>query len=190
MMTDVGLLSDQELMALLKLGNHKAFTEIYERYKGLLYVHAVKLLKDEDEAQDVVQELFAVLWQKAGSLNLEIPFKTYLYKALRNRIFDIFSHQKISKRYISTFADLADKVEWITEEKIREKELIAAIDNGIALMPDKMRVVFEMSRKLNMSHKEIAAKLNISDKTVKTQVNNAIKILKLKISSFLSVWLF
>ena len=187
-MTDPAALSDQELMALIKLKDHLAFIEIYDRYKGLLYIHALKLLKDQDDAQDVVQELFTVLWQKAEHLNLNIPFRAYLYKALRNRIFDIFSRQKISAQYISTFVAMEEKGEWITEEQIREKELIGAINDGLALMPLKMRTVFEMSRMLNMSHKEIAAELNISDKTVKTQINNAIRILRLKIKSFLVIF--
>lgn len=186
-MTAYSSYTDQELAALLKLSNHGAFTEIYNRYKGVLYVHALKLLKDEDEAQDVVQELYAGLWQKAAEINLDIPFKAYLYKAVKNRIFDLFSRQKIRANYIASFADIIEKGVWITDEHVREKELIAAIDEGMAEMPDKMREVFQMSRMMNMSHKEIAEELKISDKTVKTQVHNALKILKNKINLCLSL---
>lgn len=179
--------SDHELTALLKAGDHAAFTEIYHRYKGLLYIHALKLLKDEDEAQDVVHEIYTALWNRSGDLNLDIPLKAYLYKSVKNRIFDIFSHQKIRASYVERFAEVIERGEWITDDKIREKELIAAIEEGVSLLPEKMRKVFEMSRFANLSHKEIAEELNISDKTVKTQVHNALHILRLKINSLLAI---
>lgn len=179
--------SDQELAVLLRQRDHAAFTEIYNRYKGVLYIHALKLLKDEDEAQDVIHELYTAIWDKAGDFNLDIPLRAYLYRGVKNRIFDIFSHQKISSGYLSKFAETIEKGEWITDEKIMEKELIDAIEEGLELLPAKMREVFEMSRFENLSHKEIAEELKISDKTVKTQVHNALKILRLKINSFLSI---
>lgn len=177
--------TDIELAALLKQQDHAAFTEIYNRYKGLLYIHALKLLKDEDEAQDVIHELYTVLWEKAADINTEIPLRAYLYKSVKNRVFDIFSHKKISSGYLSKFAEVIEKGEWATDNKVRERELIAAIEDGLALLPAKMREVFEKSRFENLSHREIAEELNISDKTVKTQVHNALKVLRLKVNSFL-----
>ncbi len=186
-MTVYSKYSDYELASLLKEGNHAAFTEIYHRYKAVLYIHALKLLKDEDEAQDVIHELYTSLWNKSRDFNLDIPLRSYLYKSVKNRIFDIFSHQKIRTGYIKKFAEVIELGEWTTDEKIREKELIAAIEEGMDLLPAKMREVFEMSRFANLSHKEIAKELNISDKTVKTQVHNALHILRLKINSFLTI---
>lgn len=194
-MTAYGKHPDHELAALLKAGDHVAFTEIYHRYKGILYIHALKLLKDEDEAQDVIHELFASLWNRAGDLNLSIPLKAYLYRSVKNRIFDIFSHQKIRTAYVEKFKAVMEEGEWSTDEKIRERELIVAIEEGLQQLPPKMREVFEMSRFCNLSHKEIGKELNISDKTVKTQVHNALRILRLKINSFLlfsffaAIWL-
>jgi RNA polymerase sigma-70 factor (ECF subfamily) len=179
--------SDYELATLLRDGDHAAFTEIYDRYKGILYIHALKLLKDEDEAQDVIHELYASLWNKSKDYNLDIPLKAYLYRGVKNRVFDIFSHQKIRDGYIEKFAEVIDKGEWTTDQKIREKELIAAIDEGLNLLPAKMREVFELSRFANLSHKEIGKELNISDKTVKTQVHNALHILRLKINVLLTI---
>lgn len=179
--------SDQELTALLRQRDHEAFTEIYNRYKGVLYIHALRLLKNEDQAQDVIHELYTALWDKAGNFNMDIPLTAYLYRGVKNRIFDIFSHQKISSGYLLKFAETIEKGDWTTDEKIMEKELTAAIKEGLALLPAKMRKVFEMSRFENLSHKEIAEELKISDKTVKTQVHNALKILRLRINSFLFI---
>src|ERR1035437_8656376 len=79
-------LSDLELSAFIKEGNHAAFAEIYERYFGVLFLHAFKRLKDEDEAKDSVQELFTTLWLKRESLVLKTSLSGYLYAAIRNRV--------------------------------------------------------------------------------------------------------
>ncbi|MFD2871915.1 RNA polymerase sigma factor [Mucilaginibacter ximonensis] len=182
-------LSDLELVGLLKAGDHAAFAAIYDRYKGLLYVHALKLLKDEDEAQDVIQEVYAALWKNAPHYNEAIPLKAYLYRAVKNKIFDIFSHEKIRSEYVIQFDEIIQKGTWITDEQVRERELIAAIEAGLEQMPPKMREIFELSRFSGMSHKEIAEELNLSDKTVKTQVHNALTILRLKLGSFFCFFL-
>jgi len=59
------------------------------------------------------------------------------------------------------------------------------IEKEIACLPSKMRQVFELSRKANLSHKQIATQLDLSEKTVKNQVNNALKVLKLKLGSLM-----
>ncbi|MNY46224.1 RNA polymerase sigma factor [compost metagenome] len=74
--------------------------------------------------------------------------------------------------------------EYITDNQLREKELIAVIEKEVSLLPTKMREMFEMSRNEGLSHKEIAEKLGVSDLTVKKQVSNAVKILKGKLRLF------
>jgi RNA polymerase sigma factor (sigma-70 family) len=95
--------------------------------------------------------------------------------------------KKIRANYTKSFQDFLDEGEYITDNYIREKEFSQIIEKEIAALPDKMRQVFELSRRQNLSRKEIAEKLNLSEKTVKNQITNALKILrgKLDIISFL-----
>lgn len=175
-------LSDEELLKQFQAGNTQAFELIYNRYKGILYIHAYKMLRDEDEAKDVVQELFTKLYAKAGILLLKTTFSAYLYTAVRNRILDIIAHKKIKTDYLASLEEFANRGAYTTDHFIREKELAFQIEKEVSLLPEKMRLVFEMSRNANLSHKEIAAKLAISDKTVKKQINNAIKLIKVKLN--------
>src|SRR5690606_13106116 len=62
-----------------------------------------------------------------------------------------------------------------------EREILEIVENEIRNLPPRMREIFELSRKDNLSHKEIAEKLNLSDQTVKKQVQNALKIIKNKL---------
>lgn len=179
-------LSDSELIALLREGDHMAYTEIYYRYFHLMFVFAYKKLRDEDLAKDCVQELFANLWQKKETLLLAGNFASFLYVSLRNRIFDYFSHQKVEAKYVSFLKDYIPSVgNENADYLIRDKELTCYIEKQIEALPSKMRVIFELSRKEYLSHKEIATKLQTSEHTVTKQISNALKILKTKLSSVL-----
>lgn len=173
--------SDDELILLMKKHNEAAFREIYERYSGLLYVSALKKLKNEDEAKDVVQEVFIALWDKRADLNVYSSFSSYLFKAVHNRALNIFVHQKYKDDYASSFQHYLDYESPQADESLRKKELAALIEREIAALPEKMREVFRLSRNEQLSHKEIAEKLGISELTVKTQVKKALRTLRLKL---------
>lgn len=175
-------LSDAELTDLLRGGNSHAYSEIYNRYNKLLFIHAFKMLHDEEEAKDVVQELFTVLWNKRLQLSITGTLSSYLYTATRNRILDSIAHKKVQTQYLNSLQEFLMQGVFITDHHLRESDLAELIEKEIAALPPKMREVFELSRKKHLSHKEIAAELGISETTVKKQVNNAIKILRLKLN--------
>lgn len=172
--------SDQELTVLLKQGDRLAFTEAYNRYWAEMYYHAFRLLKDEENAKDVVQDIFSNLWLKSASLNEEAKLSGHLYIAVRNKVFNLIAQKKVRNDYLSSVAAFfSDTVN--DASLLDEREILAAVEAEIQNLPPKMKEIFELSRKENLSHREIAEKLNISDQTVKKQVQNALKILKPKI---------
>ncbi len=181
--------SDESLSHLLKSGDHHAFTEIYRRYTGILQQHAYSKLLDREEAMDVVQELFTWLWLKRDSIQFNSNLSGYLYTAIRNRIINIFAHKKISTDYISSLQNFIDQGQAVTDYQVREKDLKRQIESEVAQLPEKMRQIFEMSRKAGLPHKEIALKLNLSEKTVKNQINNSLKILRGKLGPLFFIFL-
>jgi RNA polymerase sigma-70 factor (ECF subfamily) len=177
-------LPDNELLKLLKSGNKDSFSAIYKRYGSLLYIYALKLTGDEDDANDIVQEVFLSLLTKED-LEIKKTLSSYLYSAVRYKIFDLFAHRKVKDGYAESLQQFIDTGEFITDNYIREKELTALVEKEIGLLPQKMREVFESSRKAHLSQKQIAEKFNISEKTVKKQINNSIKILKMKLGKLI-----
>ncbi len=95
-------LTDIELVSLLKEGDKDAYAEIYNRFKGVLYIHAYRMLNDKEEAKDVVHEIFSRIWTKREQLNFNIGLSAYLYASVRNRIFDRIAHKKIESEYLSS----------------------------------------------------------------------------------------
>jgi len=169
------------LISLLQANDHAAFTEIYHRYTGVLQGHAYAKLQDREEAIDVVQELFTTLWVKRDVIEFHTTLSGYLYTSVRNRVLNIILHNKVASDYMNSLQEFIDHGEALTDHLVRENELAAIIEKEILVLPEKMRIIFEMSRKEGLSYKEIAVKLGLSEKTVKNQVYYSLKILKGKL---------
>lgn len=180
-MPEYSQLSDATLTALLSQKNEAAYREIYNRYWSILYLHARNILKSQDDAKDIVQEIFTTLWIKASDLNFEISLSSYLFKATRNKILNQINHKKIATRYQQSLYDFYEEGKLITDEALREKELSRIIEAEIQRLPAKMRKIFELSRKKHLSYQQIAEHLNISEHTVKSQVSNSLKILRVRL---------
>lgn len=170
--------TDQELLRLLKAGDQLAFTEIYNRYWSSMYSHVYKMLRDPDETMDLLQDLFSNLWLKTEELNVNTKLSGLLYLSARNRVFNLIQHNKVRNDYLSSVIEFIEEGGTDTMDQLDEKDMVQAIEREIQNLPEKMRLVFEMSRKENMTYKEIAKALNISDQTVRKQVQNALRILK------------
>jgi len=171
-------LSDKQLIDFLKSGDHKAFEEIYERNWGILYFHALKLLNDEDESKDVVQEVFIGLWNKSDNIQIQSSLSAYLFSATRNKVLNLIRDKKTRVGYTDLFSLYIDKHKNVILEQIEERELLQTIEAVIQSLPEKMRTVFELSRNEHLSHQEISEKLSISEGTVKRQISNALQILR------------
>ncbi|WP_316814117.1 RNA polymerase sigma-70 factor [Pedobacter heparinus] len=187
-MKDFTLLTDHELLVLLRDGNHKAFLEIYHRYKAILYLHACKRLNgNTEDAKDLIQELFTTIWHKHADLLITENLSAYLFTSVRNRVIKFIYRNKSAHRYLSSLDKSITEGHSITDHRLRENELRRLIATEIDALPPRMREIFLLSRKEGWSQREIAHHLNLSESTVKKQVQNALKILRIKLG--LLVWL-
>lgn len=182
-MADYSKHTDRELIDLIKSGDQAAFTEIFDRYNGPLYIHAFRRLQDREECRDLVQELLATLWLKRDELVFTTTLSGYLFMSVRNRIFNLLAKKKLDKEYVAAIQHLEAEGTFSTDHLVRINQLTAIIDREIAALPPRTREIFELSRRGFMSHKEIAEQLQISEQTVKTTVNNALKTLRVKLGS-------
>lgn len=187
METDYKSLPDHELAVFLKAEDRVAFTEIYDRYWTVLFLHARKILRNDEEAEDIVQELFTQLWRKAPVIDFNANLSGYLYRAVRNRIMDHVTHKKVVFDYQQSLIDFIGSGYSAPDELVQEKELAMLIEHEIQALPERMREVFVLSRKQHLSYREIGEQLGISENTVKNQVSSALGILrgKLGVSSLM-----
>lgn len=184
-MTGAGIiyenLTDDDLIFRMKNNDHHAFTEIFNRYSQLLYGHAYNKLRIESDARDVLQEMFMKFWDKRGSLEEGNNLSGYLFVALRNTIFNLIRSKARIKSYAETFSKTNADSGIYTDTLIREKQFAAMIEAEIAKLPPRMREVFELRKKQNLSNKEVAVRLGITESTSADHMKKAVRILKSKI---------
>lgn len=158
----------------------KLFTEIYEAHWLQLYLHLLKMLEDDDDAKDVVQEVFANLWNNFDNIDVHSSYSSYLYGAVRKRAINYLAHKKIVVHHEK--AEQAKPFNYFNapDGLLIEKELAAQINNEIDKLPPKMAAVFKKSRLENKSYKQISEELNIAENTVKKQVSRALRLMREK----------
>lgn len=172
-------LSDLELAGLLKSGDQSAFAQIYERYWRVIYSHVYKMLQDEEEAKDVIQEVFSEIWIKREQHYSNLA--GYLYVSARHKVINLVRKTKFHSAYLDSLSRFASEISTATLEQLDEKDLAAAIEREIQGLPPRMKEIFELSRKENLSYKEIAGRLGISDKTVKKQMHKSLQQIRLNL---------
>jgi RNA polymerase sigma-70 factor (family 1) len=177
--------SDHELITSLKQGDSLAFNEIFKRFQSLLFLFTNRRLNDPELSKDLIHDLFTELWAKRSKLEVPISLEAFLITVIKNRILNHFKHQKVSQRYLDNFDQYLEKNDISTDYLIRHNELASLIEKEIAALPEKMRIVFVMSRKKNMTRKEIAEELQLSEETVKSRMRHAISVLKDKLGVLL-----
>jgi RNA polymerase sigma-70 factor (ECF subfamily) len=173
----------------------RKFEKVFMHYFPKVKNFAWKLLKSENDAEDIAQEIFLKLWEKP-SLWIDdfSSLDSYLYKMTKNKVIDL-----IRQRYykpgcaIDTLYDV-DLPETVQADSILSdiyyKEMLLILRLSLDRMPTKRRRIFEMSRYAGMSNQQIAEKLNLSVRTVEHHIYLALSELKKKlIVAFLLLFL-
>lgn len=146
----------------------------------------MKYIGDLDESKNIVHEAFIAVWEKFESLPGDTNFRSYLYTAVRNRCLNYIRDRK----KLVAFESVSEKIEAGDEQAIEVAELEKEIELAINTLPEKCRIVFEMSRYEELKYAEIAVKMNISVKTVEAHMSKALSLLRKALVNFLSLILF
>jgi RNA polymerase sigma-70 factor (ECF subfamily) len=166
--------------------DRQSFEKLFREYFTVLMTFSRKILGDEDDAREVVHQVFIKLWEKRDDIDLSTSLKPYLFTAVNNRSLNVIrDRKKFSSEQVPEQAgelDVSAQIEAMElEEKIREV---------IASLPEKCRVIFELNRFEGLKYSEIASQLDISVKTVENQMSKALKILREKLAKYLMILLW
>ena len=164
------------LLDRLRAGDEAALDRLFEAYYGYLFKIAYALVRDGDVAKDCVQNVFARLWQKRDTIKIKSTLKGYLQRTIVN---ECLGWQRQQKHTLSpdTQVHLPDPAH-SPEETLQSEHLKTLIQAAIARLPEQCRLVFQLSRVEELSHREIAEQLDISPKTVENQIGKALKQLR------------
>jgi RNA polymerase sigma-70 factor (family 1) len=171
------LIQNESLLveSLLK-GNLLAFNSLYNEYSNRLYRFAFGYLKSDAEAEELVQEVFTIIWEKRMTLKEELSFKSFLFTIA----FNIIKKHFRTKTYLSEYLQISNgnTSDNITSQDITYNSLYQYITELVNQLPDRRKEIFIKSRFEGLSTKEIAEKLQISHKTVENQLTEALRFIR------------
>lgn len=177
------------LFEAIKMDDEKAFEQIFHHYYNNLCFYTYRIVQDEIQAEEVVQDLFVKIWEKRRNINIESSVQSYLFRSAKNMALNIIEHNNIKLRHAQTVLSKKNEYE-STDEGYTEVGLAEKVEESIQSLPEKRREIFRMSREEGLKYKEIADKLNISIKTVEAQMGLAMKYLRNRLKHFLPTILF
>ena len=167
---------DKYIIPHIQKRDKEVFRYLYECYFTKMMLFAESYLYDEEEAKDLVQDLFYYIWDHAATLQVNGSLKSYLFVALRNRCLNVLRDRKIrdlhhDKLFEAQFFSGTEDV--VIDEEVQVR-LRAALDS----LPERCREIFLLKVVEGKRNKEIAEQLNLAEATVKTQVQRAYKVLR------------
>jgi len=160
----------------------KTFTDWYEG----LYGYAFSMLKDQDAAAEVVQNVFCKIWEKRDELHVHTSVRSYLYGAVYHECINWMRQEKKSKDYRKQASHVRQWTEGTPASgKIEMDELERKLQQAMDALPDQCRAIFLLSRFGDLKYREIAEQLGIAVKTVEAQVSKALKFLRAALAGFI-----
>jgi len=164
----------------LNQGDAKAFECLFKLYYRRLTLFANRFLNDINAAEEIVSDIFLMLWENGHEINFNGNFSSYLFKSTQNKCLNYLKRQKIENLYVTYLEKkrLLDEVVFSAESPYLEKEMAHQINAALESLPEKCREIFMMSRFDRMKYKDIASKLSLSPKTVERQISIALDKLR------------
>lgn len=173
--------SDRYLVERIQKGDRSAFRQLFDRYYALFVSFARKLLRDDQVAEDLVQNVFVRVWSSRERLDIDRNIRSYLLVAVRNEVFCYL--RGIGRELHEQLSDDARVTDTDAAQIMSAKDMERGIRQIIADMPERRREVFCMSRNENLSNQEIADRLGLSVRTVEKHIENALTDIRHKFSN-------
>ncbi|SEM74636.1 RNA polymerase sigma factor [Mucilaginibacter sp. P25] len=175
------VLNDEELKVLviaIKNGDEIAFEKFYDIHSRNLYSRILRIIKDEEIVQEILQDVFLKIWTKRDTLDPEKPIKAYLFKIAENLVYKHFRKIAQDQRLIEQLIE--NNIDYVlpVEDKIIESETKILINKAIESLPPQRKIVFTLCRLEEKSYKEVSELLGISVYTINDHLVKANKSIK------------
>jgi len=167
--------SDEALFAEVKKGNKLAFDQLFRKYYPALCKFAFLYVKDSDQSQELVQDMFVALWNEAESRTVD-NVKAYLYTTVKNRSLNFIDAEKRHSSLLQTNYNHSEESNSTAEADI--DAFNAILQDKLADLPDKCREIFLLTKFEGLSYEEVADYLKVSVKTIENQMGIAFKKLR------------
>lgn len=174
MMTDRPLIISKLLIRKISLGDQDAFRIFYDITYPFIYHFTHYFLPAKSDCEEVVSEVFYIIWKQRNKLESINDLKSWLYIVSRNAVYHYFKQKKqFSNISIDDLPVELSVDASAIENKIIEDEMLDVFNKAVAELPERCKLIFLMVREQHLKYKEIAEILSISEGTIEKQMNIA-----------------
>lgn len=160
---------------MLVSGSVSAFEELYVRHKSRLMYFCKRFLKNDDLAEDLIQDVFIKIWDTKENLDPDLSFAKYLHISVQNRILNMFRQFDVHSRFADSVIKAAEQANNQTECQVIDNDYAALLDMAIETLSPRQREVFYLSRTMGLTYREIAKSMQISVPMVQQHASIALE---------------
>ena len=174
----------EHIMEDIAKGDEAAFERLFRGMYTRLCVYAESLVRDHDQAEDLVQGVCCDVWEKRESLNVQVSVSAYLFRAVYHAALNALKHERVKQEFARFMEECGARSENNVEDFFRresQNEVLAEINRAVDALPEQCREIFLLSRFSGKKSTDIAALLSLSVRTVETQLYRALKMLRTKL---------
>ena len=162
----------------IKAGNENEFRKLVDIHMDSIYITALRITADEDDARDIVQETFIKVWEKRKSIRGSNSFRSYIMRIAINKCYDLLRRRKSRREtngveYTSVINELADSNR--ADYKLNNEEAISILNALVKRLSPRQRIVFTMVELEELSHDEVAEITGMSKTSIKSNLSHARK---------------
>ncbi len=185
----------KKLIRNLRKGDVFAFEEVFKKYNRKIYSFSISYLKNKEDAEGVVQDVFLSLWRKRVDLKDQHNIGSYLFTITYNAVRKHFRQLSRERKHIEDYGKIIQVDDDSTRADIEFGNLMDIAKAAINQLPTKQKTVYQLSMQEGLTSMEIAKKLGISRRTVENHLHRAKAYLKKvfsdnKLITLLFFWLF
>lgn len=179
--------TEQQLALNIKQGDIKSFELLFNTYCSNMLQYATTMLKDADDAEDIVQQVFVQLWAKRETIVVETSIKSYLYRAVHNSCLNKIKQQTVRNSYAADYQHVGHSSVASVSQLLENKELASQIQHAMDELPEQCKRIFAMSRFEQLKYQQIADELGMNVKAVEHQMGKALKHLRNKLKHLMPI---
>lgn len=173
--------TETELVLALKNSDINSFDQLFRLYSSRLFFFAKGFLKNRQDAEEIVQDVFIKVWEHRADLDEFRSIRSFLFTIAHRAMIDGFRKKERENLLLKNVkleqAELHDD----TQQQLFYDSAKEQVDLVVEMMPPKRKLIYKLSREEGLSHQEIAERLNISKNTIENQIAEALKFLRSKL---------
>lgn len=174
---------DAVIVEKLIKGDKQAFKDLFDKYGTRLYQFSIKYLRDKEETEDLLNEVFLKIWENRINLRSDKSFQSYLFTIAYNNIRQRFLKKSREEKYIQIFAEEYLIASGSEDSELDYNTFVEKMNKVIQMLPARRREIFILSYKEEKKNGEIAENLGVSEQFVKKQLGIARKFVVEKMKS-------